>query len=227
MPHRDGLSTSLEGKGFRRRSRKGARAIGSEKDNPRRSLFPLPPGMSHSKWHCEGRKNWRSLSTKGERIHLKAEVGSAPTIRHEGVNGAASRFTLFDRVRAPLMALGAVSDPLLRFPLAGRAGKGEKRLSAQFECLFKFLGRPAEIFPVEVDLRKKAVQGRKVFLSQADLIEGLQGFIQHLESQAEFGIEEPDHRLFRILFQRLLVDAEKGARILPVRDRDLPGGEER
>src|SRR4030043_2078309 len=67
-----------------------------------------------------------------------------------------------DRMGAPLMTLRAVGNPFFRFSFTGGAKEGEVGSPAQFESLFKFLGRTTKVFFVEVDFGEKPVKGREI-----------------------------------------------------------------
>jgi hypothetical protein len=70
-----------------------------------------------------------------------------------------------DRIGAPLMTLGTVSNPFFRFPFAGGAKEGEVGSPAQFESLFKFLGCTTKVFFMEVDFCEKPVKGWEILYS--------------------------------------------------------------
>ncbi len=90
-------------------------------------------------------------------------------------------FTLFNCVSAPPVALRTVGDPFFRFPLAVGTEEGEIGRPAQFERLLKLLSSFAEILLMEIDFRQEPMKGWKILPSQADLVDLLQGLVQHLQ----------------------------------------------
>ena len=126
------------------------------------------------------------------------------------------RFSFRNHIGAPAMTLGTIGNPFFRFPLAAGADKGKIGGSAQLKGLFKLLGRPAEVFLMEIDLCQKSVQGREILSLEADQIELLKGFIEHLEPQTKLGIEKGITSLLAIGFHGSLIDSEKRIRVSPL-----------
>jgi hypothetical protein len=120
-----------------------------------------------------------------------------------------------DRVRAPPMTLGTIGDPFFRFPFANGTDEGKVGTPAQLKSLLKLLSCPTEIFFMEVNLRQNPMQSWKILSLQTNFVDDFKGFIQHLQSQTEFGVKKGNHPMVRIVLKRFLIDTENGAGIFP------------
>jgi hypothetical protein len=125
----------------------------------------------------------------------------------ESMRRHGDRFLGFlDEIGAPLMTLRTIGNPFFRFSFAGGAKEGEVGSSAQLECLLKFLGCTTEVFFMEIDFCEKPVKGRAILHPKTDLIDLLEGFVQHFQSQAKLGVEEGEHPIFRVVPKGPLID---------------------